>query len=142
MKIENAKTTFFNNKEHYLNFRREWAKSVQEAKITTKNAPSWDHPIKGAHHLLYNALRGVELTRGFTLPTKPGKRNNLYDIGLHQALSMLTNVARRSTERCNVDYINKFLKPFGVTVTIDMLEELHPMLPKYEELVNTFKEAA
>lgn len=86
-KIENAKTIFFKDKQHYLAFRKSWAEAVNSPKAmsTLVKVPylrlkddgfyetipdgavvrcyGW---ISAAHHVVYNLLREKDAGDGFT----------------------------------------------------------------------------
>jgi len=54
--IADAKTRYFENKEHYLNFRKAWSESVNNDDIY----------LSGAHMLLYSLLRERDVREAFT----------------------------------------------------------------------------
>lgn len=54
--IADAKTKYFDSKEHYLAFRKAWAKAVNNKDIH----------LNAEHFMFYNAIRGLDITRGFT----------------------------------------------------------------------------
>lgn len=54
--IADAKTKYFENKEHYLAMRKAWAEAV--------NNP--DIHLTGAHFMFYNAIRGKDICCGFS----------------------------------------------------------------------------
>jgi hypothetical protein len=58
MKHQNS---FFQSKEEYLAFKKQWAQLKGKT---------------GADHILYNVLRGLEPSRGFTPITKASKLSN------------------------------------------------------------------
>lgn len=121
--IENAKHKFFTDKEHYLSFKKAWAKASQAGKTTA------------AHHILYNLLRGYDISRGFTPITNRNKLENgaYINHGLYFASHNLRHKiddARRVVKNdfFNADQrkyttktVNSFLGAFGGTVTPQML---------------------
>lgn len=123
MKIENAKTTFFNDKEQYLNFRKAWAVAVNspEAKShlevcdeaikpgTERNPNSLYYKrskgtgrrrvqgwITASHMILYNLLREKNMENGFTNVTNEIKLQNgmLANHGLYFANQCLLDICR------------------------------------------------
>ena len=87
-KIENAKTRFFESKEHYLKFRQAWKdfhNSDQLVRREDVEVYSWSlgrdivvrnvkiTSLSAEHYMLYSLLRGHEASRGFSPITKEGK---------------------------------------------------------------------
>ncbi len=81
IKIENAKTRFFESKEHYLKFRQAWKDFHNSDKLVWREdveVYSWAYnknitmknvkrtSLSAEHYMLYNLLRGYEANRGFT----------------------------------------------------------------------------
>ncbi len=73
--IENAKTRFFESKEHYLNFRQAWKdfhnneEHIERGEWTTPhgNVKEYKTPLLNAsHYMLYNLLRGYDIKHGFS----------------------------------------------------------------------------
>lgn len=88
IQIENAKTRFFESKEHYLKFKQAWKDFHNSDKLVWREdveVYSWAlerkvvmHNVKrtslsAEHYLLYNLLRGYESTRGFAPLTKKNR---------------------------------------------------------------------
>ena len=95
--IENARTTFFNDKEHYLNFRKAWAEaSNAPERMSTLERNDWGTYRKAgnltaAHNFLYSLLRGKDALKGFTPVTNTNKLSNgaYINHGLYWAMSWL-----------------------------------------------------
>lgn len=73
--IENAKTRFFESKEHYLNFRQAWKDFHNNRdhmrSFTYKDWKGKEHTgevavLTSSHYLLYNLLREYGVQYGFT----------------------------------------------------------------------------
>lgn len=56
MNIADAKTKYFEDKDHYLEMRKAWADSVNDSNTH----------LKAEHFMFYNAIRGKDITCGFT----------------------------------------------------------------------------
>ncbi len=135
--IENAKKTFFNDKEHYLQFKAAWKKAVNspktKSKLETTEAYSggtcvvrrkgW---ITATHHLIYNLLRGYDASRGFTPVTNKNKLTNdaYINHGLYEAYWYARYYASR----------DEFLKPFDGTVTKEMMSRLVEAMPEIKPI--------
>ena len=82
MKIENAKTTFFNSKEEYLTFRKNWAVSVNSLEAKKKlfegehGTRHVDGYLSATQHFVYLFLCGKDVTIGFTPVTNKVKLDN------------------------------------------------------------------
>ena len=107
--------SIFTCKEHYLAFRAAWAKNVNDGSFQ----------LTGAHHMLYNILRGRAFDKGFTPITRQTKLQNGYHInhGLYRAAQDLR-------------YPSNWLSVFEGTVTKEMVEnikvpEVKPMYSNY-----------
>lgn len=130
--IENAKETFFNDKEHYLQFKAAWAKAVNDP----------DVQITATHHLVYNLIRGYDATRGFTPITNVNKLSNgaYINHGLYfarSALSMHIGCAKKGRSEWSKRWVEEFLAPFGDTFTFEMLAKLDTS-PRIEPLESNF----
>lgn len=109
--------TIFTHKEHYLVFRSFWAQSVNAREIE----------ITGAHHMLYNILRGRDYDKGFTPVTRTSKLQN--DFIINQGLMDAYRTAERiiqhakqyGDEPARGTEMEKFLRVFDGSVTPQML---------------------
>jgi len=150
MKIENAKTLFFTDKQHYLNFRKAWTNAVNSPRAKSHLEP-WDewHKTKpitrgtgkiriqgwitGAHVILYNLLREKQSHDGFTPITNKHRLLNgaylthglyfaTYELNDYcgMAKAILSNNSPFYYPHAN-DSVEKFLEPFEGTVTPEML---------------------
>lgn len=95
--------SIFTCKEHYLAFRAAWAKAVNDKNVE----------VTGAHHMLYNILRGRAFDKGFTPITRTTKLQNGYRI--NHGLYIAANELR---------YPANLLSIFEGTVTKEMLDKL------------------
>lgn len=85
--IEDAKTRFFKSKEDYLKFKQAWKNfhndghvvEIREVDIAPwgskeKNMVEMKIPqLHSGHYMLYNLLRGYEVTRGYAPLTNKGR---------------------------------------------------------------------
>ena len=159
--------TNFKSKEHYLAFRKAWSTAVNsdKAKSTVKHdsytvssgnsTTTFDYAERvsgwmlGAHHVLYNMLRGRTFHRGFSVVSNKNKLLNGTSpvAGLYEAVRTLKHVqkmirqeqeheAKPETKRKLLDWnrkkkddgvfwgtsrIDEFLAPFDGTVDREMI---------------------
>ena len=163
--IEDAKKRFFNSKEDYLKFKQAWKdfhnsdklKWYKNVDITFWDAPATQERVyartkftalNAEHYMLYNLVRGYEITRGFApLTNEKRMTENLYkcDYKPHKwqncqfaaneiirAGRALTNVNDQSTRqrenaRKKVDHM---LLPFGDTLSHESLATIASLLYK------------
>ena len=154
--------TLFENKEHYLAFRKAWSNAVNSEKakphVDEVDYSHYGHHEKvkvrvdgwltASHHILYNILRGRDYDRGFTLVTNRNKLMNgtSPNLGLVQAIAELKNVknwirhelaAQELGKECMwTESINEFLAPFSETVTREMIFNLE--IPECKQLYRDF----
>jgi hypothetical protein len=154
IKIENAKTRFFESKEHYLKFRQTWKDFHNSDKlvwredvevyswafnknITMKNVKHTS--LSSAHYMLYNLLRGYEAHRGFTEHGEHGWA--AYDDALSTILRWtryIKNVNSPSESSRNYarQMVDALVLPFGDTlsqgVLVALAREIHPDFPEFE----------
>jgi hypothetical protein len=109
MKSVNIKYEIFNDKEHYLAFCAAWKKYYHEMQALKKthHNPGFADAI---HHLLYAILRDRDLTKVFH------NKDTMYE-----HLGSLMNQLKWK----NVKYLGR---PFGDTLTKEMLLELHDLI--------------
>ena len=158
-KISKAPTTFFESKEHYLSFRKAWKDNFAQGKHKPySHGKSYDgtplravSDITSAHHMIYNALRGRDLGKGYTLitnsnklllsgmPAYSGCDRAVRDIFSAKSLASETAQEKKRTwliERLEAD-VKRLLEPFNGTITHETLIALceHLTTPdKWEEL--------
>lgn len=76
MKIENAITKFFKDKEHYLAFRQSWKDFINNGHAKKKEFKAWDgstirySELQCKYHLLYVLMIGKDGNRGFVEHTR------------------------------------------------------------------------
>ncbi len=156
--------SIFKTKEQYLTFRAAWASAVNDVKSQSFLKPADEYIsatgniskgtgvhrnkgwLTGAHHILYNILRGRSYDKGFTPITNANKLKHGMHIneGLYNAMYYLENVWTSATQIVNgntlsdwrANELTKFIEPFGNTVTIEMLADLD--LPEVKALYSTF----
>jgi len=98
---------WFTSKEHYLEFIAEFKKSANDPKVY----------LSSTHFLLYAILRNKDWKKGWTTPLKPGKKVE-HSVKLSGAFNNIKSPYRE-------DWL---LKPFGGTITTDMLMTLRENL--------------
>lgn len=138
--IENAKTRFFESKEHYLNFRQAWKdfhnnRNHMKAFVwTDQHGKKHDCEVPlltSSNYMLYNLLREYDITYGFT-PLTTGK-DHLKWMACHDAALGIFRTAKR-LEDVNGDWeysrdsarkdIDALLLPFGGHVSHETLREI------------------
>lgn len=151
-------------KEQYLKIKAAWKQAVNDerakdyfdegmyfnpitrsAEPTTVRCSGW---INGEHHLLYNLIRGKQPHTGFTLISNSNKlANGVYlNNGYVEAAYQLTRIVKFATELTNDDqthrhefkqkHVNTFLEPFGDSLTVEDLSQLH--VPEYAAVESNF----
>ena len=111
---EESLNKLFNNKGHYLAFKKRWAELAQEKRNT---------PVL---HLLYNLLRDTDPEKGFGKITRQSKLDNghnPYNWGYYKAKLTLKLIAKIKTASW-VERKEKLLAEFGGTVTDEMFLEV------------------
>ena len=141
MNHTDAHFMYFENKDHYLAFRKAWAASVANPNIR----------LTAAHHMLYNLLRGKNIDQGFTDRTnvKQIYHQRWINFGAGEAQRIL-NTFRTHPRHITLEYVSTraegFLIPFDGTVTPRMLvtavEEMPTVEKKFDILADdlTFDE--
>jgi hypothetical protein len=147
MKIENAKDKFFENKEHYLQFRQAWKNYINAGKakpIEQVYAYSGElfraSPLTCKHHLIYNLLRGRDTNEMFKLTNKVhGQRPwfPFYDARMEIALTLkLVDSANANTsdtwKERHQKRLDSLIEPFGETLTKDMIALLVDTIKDWE----------
>ena len=134
--IEDAKTRFFKSKEDYLNFKQAWKDfhnaglHISRGEWTTPhgNVKEYRNPLlNSSHYMLYNLLRGYDISYGYCEHSKNGWA------ACDEAAGEIIRTARRiedinsSSEwsrRYAREAVDKMRLPFGDTITNAMLYEL------------------
>lgn len=150
MNIENAKTLFFTDKEHYLNFRKAWATAVNSPKAKSHLEPcnEWIEPtglsrrtgkqrvrgwIDRRHVILYNLLREKDMEHGFTLVSNRNKLDNGMEVnhslyyGTYELIAICEHakcVGDAVVSPWRIKELAKLLEPFNGTITPEMLGKL------------------
>ena len=136
--IADAKTSFFDDKEHYLNFLQAWKKAAQQSQ---KKGENWAC-LTGAHMFFYAAVRGQNVYDAFTPISRKTKLNNGFRVnhGMYFAYDWLTSLAKRAQDD-NWEYGQKqvadFLEPFNGTIDkerfIKIVDQLPSVTPLYSD---------
>jgi len=139
--IEDAKTRFFTDKEHYLQFRQEWkdfhnnGHHIERGEWTTPhgNVKEYRTPrLNSSSYMLYSLLRGYDITHGYVEHGENGWA------ACDDAAGEIIRTARRLkdintsgfSQRYARESIDKLLLPFGGTITNQMLYDLAAELYK------------
>lgn len=120
MKIENAITKFFKDKEHYLAFRQKWSDFINDGHAKKKEFKNWDGTViryselTCQYHLLYVLLIGKDGNRGFV---EHARGESYHYTPYHEAIR---NIKSLKTVK------QWFLleKIFGDTITDEMIADL------------------
>lgn len=133
--IEDAKTRFFTDKEHYLQFRQEWkdfhneGHHIERGEWTTPhgNVKEYKHSLlNSSSYMLYNLLRGYDIKHGYCEHSEQGWAACDYAAGdILQAARGLENInVSAFSQSYALKTLEKLLQPFGGTVTSQMLYDL------------------
>ena len=143
--IENAKTRFFESKEHYLKFRQAWKDFHNSDKLVWREDEkvySWalrkdvimrnvKHTSLGAeHYMIYNLLRGYGINYGF-IPLQDTEEHLMWaarDAALYKIYSAAKRLQYVNGTAFSRDGARKsitdLLLPFGDTVSHKALSEI------------------
>jgi hypothetical protein len=134
MKIENAKELFFENKEHYLQFRQSWKNYINSGKakpveqIYTYSGELFTaSKLTCKHHLIYKLLQGKDTEQMFSPTYKVQGRTPFYAFYEARDRICLTMRLRVKTPSGNKHYDDMYrdlIEPFGETLTEEMLLQL------------------
>ncbi len=116
--ITDAKTRYFNDKQHYLNFLDAWKKA----------ASADDCQLTASQMLFYALVRGKDVRTAFTPITKETKLRNghLINHGMYEAYESL----RRANEN--------FLAPFDGTIDEEVLLKLIDEMPTISPIYSNY----
>lgn len=126
MTTEINKNYFFNDKEDYLKFKKQWGEAVRsaEAKSTLIRDSYGAHREKGwlqaVHHIIYNIVRDKPLNHGFVPITNEQKLQsfaNNPDYAFDKAKYLFKHFQQ---DKHWDDYI---MAPFGDTISKRKLKE-------------------
>lgn len=138
--IADAKTRYFNDKQHYLNFLDAWKKATKSVNCkATKNKyygnkePGW---LTSAHMLLYTILRGKDARVAFTPITKESRLTNgaYINHGMYWAYRELYTI----TNFAQGERVEEFLAPFNGTLEKEVLIKIVEEMPKITELCSNY----
>ena len=138
--IADAKTRYFNDKQHYLNFLDAWKKATKSVNCkATKNKyygykePGW---LSSAHMLLYAILRGKDALTAFTPITKESRLTNgaYINHGMYWAYRKLIVLTNYPDE----EQVKEFLAPFNGTLEKEVLAKVVEEMPKITELCSNY----
>ena len=138
--IENAKTRFFESKEHYLNFKQAWKdfhnneRHIERGEWTTPHGNVREYKtslLDSSHYMLYNLLRGYDIKHGFSEHSEH-EWAMCYDpaVTIARIAAELKDVNSSSKFSRNFarKRIGKLLLPFGGYVTYEALRDLGEQL--------------
>lgn len=119
-KIADARTKFFASKEDYLSFRQAWKDYINEGKhkkyshgenyLNEPLPPESD--LNAIHHIIYLALCGRDIGKGFTPITSTRKLQSCNNQPYYQLRNHLWIIERL----VQGDYLKSYLLPFGDTI--------------------------
>lgn len=119
MKIENAQTTFFTSKDHYLQFVKSWKQYHAEGKhkkveVTNNDGGGtrMESNLHCVHHLIYVLLRGKDISKMFQATDKHVGQGPYY--AFEQARSSID-------WRVRINRIESILEPFAGTIDKETL---------------------
>jgi hypothetical protein len=119
--IADAKTRYFKNKQHYLNFLDAWK----------KEASSDNCRLTGAHMLFYALLRGKDARSAFKPITRKSKLENgaIINHGMYWAYQDLAWQNRSP---------DKFLEPFDGTIDTETFLKFIDEMPKIPAIYSNY----
>ena len=122
-----AKTRYFSDKEHYLNFRKAWSESVNNDDIH----------LSGAHMFLYSFLRGRDVREAFTPTSRPTKLNSghLINSGMYHAKEPLNRIVGPWVTESDINY---FLAPFNGTLLKETLIQAINDMPSLSPIYGNY----
>ena len=131
--ITDAKTRYFNDKEHYLNFLKAWKRAANKS---VSKGEEWGC-LTGAHMVMYALLRGRDVRTAFTPITKQSKLENGFYInhGMYWAAQDLAGLARSWNQE---ERVKKFLAPFAGTIEPEVLFKLIDEMPQIPALYSNY----
>ncbi len=131
--IADAKTRYFNDKEHYLNFLQAWKKAAQRS---TSKGDDW-RCLTGAHMVMYTLLRGRDVRTAFTPITKKSRLENgaYVNHGMYWAYQDLIGLARDWNQE---ERVKKFLAPLNDTIDKEVLFKLIEEMPQIQEICSNY----
>lgn len=115
--IADAKTKYFESKEHYLAFRKAWANYVNE-----NSDALW-----GAHFMFYAAIRGRNILEGFR------NRSNLKKIYSQAYVNPGASGAYRKLQYWARYEPTSLTKPFGDEISIETARQVIADMPIVSE---------
>lgn len=141
--IENAKTDLFESKEHYLQFRQAWKDFHNSDKLVWREdveVYSWAErenvimknvkrtALSAEHYMLYNLLRGYDAQRGFREDSDHGWCACEYAAWEIRRIAVRLKDVNDPNYKLNRnssrEMFEKLMRPFGGTVTQEMLIEV------------------
>ena len=145
--IADAKTRYFNDKDHYIRFLKAWKRATNSVNCkATKNKyygnkeSGW---LTGAHMFLYALLRGKDVYSAFTPITKTTKLQNGFYLnhGMYWAYSDLRRICELASQQ-DRDYakrrVEEFLAPFNGTIDVERLVQLAQDLPQLSPIYSDY----
>ena len=136
MTTDTNKKHFFDTKEDYLNFKKQWASAVNDKRAKKElikksythygNEVDCSYQKKGwvqaVHHVIYNIVRDKPFDYGFTAITDKNKLQNNFGNPTHafdSALYML-GVFQRSAKDSR--RVHDVMEPFGDSISLSKLK--------------------
>ena len=112
--IADAKTSFFDDKEHYLNFLQAWKKAAQRSQT---KGDDWGC-LTGSHMFFYATVRGRNVYEAFTPIHRKTKLENGFYVnqGMYFAYDYLERLTRSEGNSWMEQRLEEFLAPFNGTI--------------------------
>jgi hypothetical protein len=137
--IADAKTKFFDDKEHYLNFLQAWKKAAQRSQ---SKGEGWGC-LTGAHMFFYAAVRGRNVYEAFTPIHRKTKLQNGFRVnqGMYFAYDWLSRLARYAKDdnyKWGQEMVEEFLKPFNGTIDKERFVKIVEAFPEVEPLYSDY----
>lgn len=131
--IADAKTRYFNDKQHYLNFLTAWKKAAQRSGSKGDDRCC----LTGAHMVLYAFLRGRDVRTAFTPITKASRLENgaYINHGMYWAYHDLIGLARGWNPE---ERVEKFLAPLNDTVDKEVLFKIIEEMPQIPAIISNW----
>lgn len=139
------KFELFTCKEHYLAFRKAFAKAVNDERAKSQLKPGYDNTkyrvkgwLKAEHFILLNLLRDKPINRGFSMKTRKMALLNGHEPHLEfkRAIEFLREICEPKIRDDSWWGMRRdeFLEPLEGTVTVEMLNKLYVHIPEIKGL--------
>lgn len=134
--IADAHTSFFDDKQHYLNFRQAWKNAAQRS---AKKGDDWGC-LTGSHMFFYAAVRGRNVYDAFTpIHTKTKLENGFHiNQGMYFAYEYLDRLTKWQGSSWQEERLDEFLKPFNGTIDKERFVKIVESFPAVTPLFSNY----